>query len=252
MIIDWHAHLNFLPSKEEQASFLKWAAKLGIDKVCMSNLADSQPCSLEDFSKCNKEMADFFSMHRDQVLAYCYINPSYEEKAVEEFESCIKKRGFAGLKLYTDCHCLDPRVEPLIEKSIELGVPVLWHATQTPRRYMPPPLTTSNAAEIAELGRRFPEAMLILAHIGGGGDWEWGIKAVRKVANVLVDTSGSGTEIGMIEMAVQELGADRILCGTDNQLDVGISKIYAADISENERKRILEKNGEGILRRRRV
>lgn len=249
MIIDWHAHL---PSPNQQDSFLKWAAKLGIDKLCMSNLASSRPCSIEDFIKCNNEMAEFFKKHQDQVLAYCYVNPSYEEKALEEFEMCIKEYDFVGLKLYYDCHCLDPRVEPLIEKSIELGVPILWHAAQIQRRYMPPPITTSNAAEIAELSQRFPDAMLILGHIGGGGDWEWGIKAVKNAENLFVDTSGSGTELGMIEMAVKELGADRLLFGTDNQLDVGISKIYAADISEEEKKMILKKNGEKILKRRRV
>lgn len=249
MIVDWHGHL---PKKEERASFLDWATKLGIDKVCVSSLASPHPCSIEDFTKCNMEVDEFFKEHQDQVLAYCYVNPAYEEKAIEEFEVCIKERHFTGLKLYNDCHCLDPKVAPLIEKSVEFGVPILWHAVQTQRRYMSPPLTTSNAAEVAELGRQFHEAMIILGHIGGGGDWEWAIKDVKSVESVFVDISGSGTELGMIEMAVKELGAERVVFGTDNQLDVGVSKVQAAAISEEERKIILEKNAEKILGKRRV
>ncbi len=56
----------------------------------------------------------------------------------------------------------------------------------------------------------------------------------------------------MIEMAVKELGAERVVFGTDNQLDVGVSKVQAAAISEEERKMILEKNAEKILGKRRV
>ncbi|MEJ1731437.1 amidohydrolase family protein, partial [Escherichia coli] len=66
----------------------------------------------------------------------------------------------------------------------------------------------SDGGHLAELGRRYPEARLICAHVGGGGDWEWTIKALRHASNVYLDTSGSVTDEGMIEMAAEILGVD--------------------------------------------
>jgi len=71
----------------------------------------------------------------------------------------------------------------------------------------------------AELARRYPEAMIICAHICGGGDWEWTIKALRNAPSVFIDTSGSVTDFDTVDMAVQILGADRILFGCDMSME---------------------------------
>jgi predicted TIM-barrel fold metal-dependent hydrolase len=57
---------------------------------------------------------------------------------------------------------------------------------------------------------------------------------------VVVDMSGSVHDCPMIEEAVEILGADRILFGTDNGFSSCIGKILGADIPENHKKTILE------------
>jgi predicted TIM-barrel fold metal-dependent hydrolase len=98
--------------------------------------------------------------------------------------------------------------------------------------------------------RLYPEAMLIEAHIGGGGDWEWAIRQLRAAPSVYLDTSGSVIDEGMIEMAVRELGADRLLFGTDMTMEGGVGKVLGADLTEEQREQIYWRNMKAILDRR--
>jgi hypothetical protein len=65
----------------------------------------------------------------------------------------------------------------------------------------------------------------ILAHIGGGGDWQHSLRAVRDVGNVHVDLSGSGVDGGMLEACLDAVGVHRMLWGADITLDTGWAKL---------------------------
>ncbi|KYH40975.1 MAG: metal-dependent hydrolase [Candidatus Bathyarchaeota archaeon B26-2] len=256
MIIDAHAHIWYPPSFSLE-EFLKWAARLGIDRLCVSKLPSLRPSSISSFSKANRDVAEAMKAHPEAILGYCYVNPAYGERAVEEFRRCLEEYGMLGLKLYTDCHCLDPRVSPLIELAVGFNAPILIHTAHMQRRYIEEalpfhrnPPTVSNSEEVAELARRHPKATIIMAHIGGGGDWEWAVKAARNASNLMVDTSGSGVDLGMIELAVREVGAERVVFGTDNCLSSGIGKIRGAELSERDRRLILGENMLRIIERR--
>ena len=69
----------------------------------------------------------------------------------------------------------------------------------------------ADAADFVRAAHLYPECMLIEAHIGGGGDWEWSIRQLRDAPSVYLDTSGSIIDERMIEMCVEELGAERAL-----------------------------------------
>ena len=79
--------------------------------------------------------------------------------------------------------------------------------------------------ELGALARRHPDVPFILAHIGGGGDWLHSLHAVRPLANVFVDLSGSGVDAGMLEACVETVGASRLLWGADITLDTGWAKL---------------------------
>jgi len=67
----------------------------------------------------------------------------------------------------------------------------------------------------------------ILAHIGGGGDWQHSLAALRRVGaeNVYVDLSGSGVDGGMLESCLSAVGVERLLWGTDLTMDAGWAKL---------------------------
>ncbi len=237
MKIDCHYHLSKGKGHQERNSAsLQNARNVGIDKVCVSILGATTP---DEFRESNRVLYECIQEHPDMVLGYSFVNPCYSREAVEELGRCVQDYGFIGLKLLHHCRCSEPMVFPLAEKAIELNVPILIHCGHcTPELKTGQETTLTDPEDVASLARRYPEAKLLQAHIGGGGDWEWGIKAIRDCENVWLDISGSGTESGMVEMAVDELGVDRVVFGTDNALYAGVGKLQGADIPEEERETI--------------
>ena len=69
----------------------------------------------------------------------------------------------------------------------------------------------------------------ILAHIGGGGDYNHTYAAIRDVPNIVADTSGSGVDRGMLDEAVAALGSQRLLWGSDITMETGLAKLRALD-----------------------
>jgi len=251
-VIDCHAHLNHRSRSTWEADdckLIKAADKLGIDQLCCSILTRSQPATADGFRECNQWMAEAMRRFPGRVLGYCYVNPGYGQEALEEIRRCIEGRGFVGVKLYNEYTCTEPVVFPTVELAIELGVPILHHAGHA--HYFPEEQPRiSDGGHLAELARRYPQAMLICAHVCGGGDWEWAIKALRGAPSVLLDTSGSVTDEGVVEMAAQVLGVDRLVFGCDMSMTAAVGRIRAANLSVPDKEKILGGNLAKLLRRR--
>ncbi len=243
-VIDCHAHLHY-PSRsdylEKDRQLIDAADKLGIDKLCCSILTPKRPATVEGFRECNAALVKAIGRYPDRILGWCYVNPEHSKEAVDEIHRCVEDLGFIGVKLYNERVCTDPVVFPVVELAIDLRVPILHHAGHA-HYPLPGQPNISDSGNLTELGRRYPEARLICAHIGGGGDWEWSIKAMRQGSNVLLDTSGSVVDEGMIDMAVATLGVDRVLFGCDMSMTAGIGKMRALDVSAADKQQILGGN----------
>lgn len=189
----------------------------------------------------------------DFLLGQCFINPGYARDAQDEITRCIVDGGMIGVKLYNQYVINEPVQFPVIERCIELGVPILMHAGHPtdPEDIASQP-RISSGERFVEVAKRYPEALLICGHIGGGGDWEWQIKALREAPSVYLDTSGSVIDAGMIERCVRDLGAERLLFATDTSEERGIGKLLDADITERQRAMIFGENFQKILARRRI
>ena len=253
-VIDCHAHLNHRSRATWEADdrkLIEAADKLGIDQLCCSTLTPRKPATADGFQECNRWTADGMRRFGGRVLGYCYVNPGYGRKALEEIRRCVGDRGFIGIKLYNEYTCTEPVVFPIVELAIELGVPILHHASHS-HYFVEDQPRMSDGGHLAELARRYPEAMLICAHISGGGDWEWTIKALRHASNVLLDTSGSVTDEGTVEMAAAVVGVDRGVFGCDSSMTAGVGKIRGANLSIQDNQKILGGNMMRLLRRRKL
>jgi predicted TIM-barrel fold metal-dependent hydrolase len=107
----------------------------------------------------------------------------------------------------------------------------------------------STPSELVELSKKFPEQKFVCAH--AGGEWELGIRAVRDYPNILIETSGFDPTAGFIEMAVRELGAERIVFGShlpSRSLGTEVGKIIGADISDEDRRLIFGENYRQLLK----
>ena len=76
--------------------------------------------------------------------------------------------------------------------------------------------------------------MFIDAHTGG--DWELGIRAIRPVSNVSTCVAGFDPTAGVVEMAVRELGAERVIFGSDaagRSFASQLGKVMGAEVPES-------------------
>ncbi|MFH1267969.1 MAG: amidohydrolase family protein [Planctomycetota bacterium] len=248
-VIDCHAHLHRHSDadyREKDRQLIEAADKLGIDKLCCSILTASRPATAEGFRECNASLAEAIERFPGRVLGYCYVNPGHTNEALEEIRRSIEDRGFIGVKLYNEHVCTEPVVFPVVELAIELRVPILHHAGHVHHPFPQQP-NISDGGDLAELGRRYPEARIICAHVGGGGDWEWTIKALRHAPNVFLDTSGSVVDDDMIGLAARTLGTDRLLFGCDMSMTAGMGKIRAANLEQADKQKILGGNMTRLL-----
>jgi uncharacterized protein len=103
---------------------------------------------------------------------------------------------------------------------------VLQHIWQHRRRDWPGQ-EASDGVELVRLATRHPDVSFLLAHIGGGGDWQHTLPAVAEVPNVYVDLSGSGVDRGMLDRTVAAVGASRMVWGSDLTMETGLAKLWA-------------------------
>ncbi len=142
--------------------------------------------------------------------------------------------------------CTHPNFHPLVERIAGLKGVIMQHTwIKTGGKQGP---GESTPAELAELAAKFPHQEFICAH--AGGEWEQGIRAIRDSPNVLIETSGFDATAGFIEMAVREVGPERIVFGShlpSRSLGTELSKVTAAEIPEEAKKLILGGNFRRML-----
>ena len=235
--------------QDEDRRLIAAADSLGIDQLCCSILTPRRPATADEFRECNQWTAEGMRRFPGRALGYCYVNPGCPREALAEIRRCVEERGFIGIKLYNEHLCTEPIVFPIVELAIELGVPILHHAGHS-HYFVAEQPRMSGGEHLAELARRYPEARLICAHLGGGGDWEWEIKALRHAANVFLDTSGSVVDEGLVEMAIRVAGVERVLFGCDNSLTAGMGKMRGAELSPADKQQVLGGNMQRLLQTR--
>jgi predicted TIM-barrel fold metal-dependent hydrolase len=253
-VLDAHVHPldNFggfeLDGVDSDVARLRGAAqRAGVTRACLFSLHATTPrdptpeqCrSANDYALAMRDASEGF------FLPFCYVSPTRPEAAVAEIDRCVSGAGMVGIKLWVAQRATDLRLDPILQRSADLGVPVLQHAWRK---------TTGNIAgesfpgDVADLGRRHPRARIIMAHLNGCNPR--GIEEVRSCENVYVDTSGGDPETGIVELAVERLGAHRVVYGSDapiRHFGVTLAKVVGADLSRADKRRILWDNMAGLL-----
>lgn len=253
--VDFHNHVSGKKGKldkKEAESRLEAAEILGIDKVCISRPLTWDSPSPEEFRAANEITLSAMSLFK-RFIGFCYINPGYSRESLDEMEKCIVKHGMSGVKLYHQYFICDPALYPVMEYAADLGVPVLMHAGKLTDPLSQPRL--SNASHFIRAVKMFPRTMIVQAHIGGGGDWEWNLRVLEDMdpsARFFIDTGGSVVDNGIVRRTVRAVGEDRVLFATDGGMEEGIGKVLDAGLSENQLKKIFSGNFYNIMSERRV
>lgn len=249
MIWDLHCHLSGVDGDTpdlRMANLIRFADRMGIERVVVFMgypfATDPTP---DELRAQNDQVLQALSHWHDRAFGFAYVSPKHVEASLAEIDRCIRNGPLVGIKLWVAQRCNDGAADPLIERCAELQGVNFQHTWNKANGNLPGESTTD---DMAALAARHPQTPLICGHTGG--DWELGIRAIRANTNVSVDLGGSDPTAGMVEMAVRELGAERVIYGSDaagRSFASQLAKVRSADISNEEKALILGGNLKRML-----
>lgn len=232
--VDMHTHL--WEDRFDPAAF-ELGDRLGIELFVCSNIGDFRPHpSLDDVREMNRVLAAELQRHPDRLRGYCYVNPRYGQATMDDVRRNVEERGMIGIKMWIATLADDETSDPILEYAAEHRLVVLAHAWRKTVGGFP---YESTSANIARAARRHPQTRFLMAHLGGQA--ESAVNAVRQLHNVAVDTSGTLISAGEVALAVQRLGADRVLFGSDLphvDLVANVGKVLAASLTPQDEERV--------------
>jgi len=247
-IWDAHVHLSGVAGSVEQRvdRLLEYASRMGIARLVVfmgtSFVSDPSP---EELRKQNDEVLRAIAHAPERVLGMVYVNPKHTQASLDELDRCVRNGPMVGVKLWIAMECRRPELDPIVRRAVELKVPLLQHAYDRVAGNMP---GESSCGDVAELAARHPDASFICSHTGN--DWERGIRAIRAHRNVSAEVCGSDPTAGFVEMAVRELGAERVIYGSDaggRSFASQLAKVYSAQLPEAAQRLILGGNLRRLL-----
>ena len=261
MLIDFHAHAfpdklakNAVASLAARAHFTPFTdgtaadafrllTEQGVDRCVLLNIAVT-PRSMHHVN-------DFaISLSRDpRAIPFGSVHPDATD-AKEELAR-LQDAGIRGIKFdneYQDFYVDDDRALPLYEECAKRGFILLFHGGAD-AGFAPPVKTPP--ARMARVCRYFPEAKIVVAHLGGQDMPDEAIEHLVPT-NALIDTSFASRSVPLAaaERVIRAFGADRVLFGTDCPWDTPASMLeYLAKIAltEEEREKIYHRNARRLL-----
>ncbi len=244
MIWDLHCHLSGVDGQtpdERIAQIMVYADRMGVERLVFfmgyPMLVDP---SADDLRKQNDQVLQAISHWHDRAFGFAYVSPKHVDASLAEIERCVANGPMVGIKLWVAQRCSDEQIDPIISRCAELKAAIFQHTWYKAGGNQP---GESTPADLAQLAARHPETPIICGHTGG--DWELGIRTIRGYKNVSIGIGGSDPTSGFVEMAVRELGPERIIYGSDiggRSFASQIAKVQGADVPEMGKRLILKGN----------
>ena len=253
-VLDCHVHpldcfgLYKVQNPEEDAERLVASARRsGIVRMVLFSLHRLTPRepTMDQCREANDWAMAMTEACPDVFLPFCYVNPMYPSQSVDEIERCVGEGKMCGVKLWVARKATDRGLDPILEKATSLDVPVLQHAWIKTMGNLE---GESFPADVANLGMRHPDAKIIMAHLNGIG--LRGIEDICETPNVAVDVSGGDPESNLVEIAVERLGHERVVYGSDapiRHFAVTLNKVLASSLSDEQKRDIVWNNVAGML-----
>lgn len=248
---DIHAHVGppgAQPDKRME-SLLKLADRVGVERICLSMAQPWQhEPTPEQFRASNNDVLGILKEWHSRVFGLVYLNPKYTQESLDELNRCVADGPMIGIKLWVGTRANAAHLDPIVKRAAELNALILQHTwiKQRGKGNLP---HESTPMELAELSARHPGVPIVCGHTGGG-DWALGIRAIRARPDLYSDLGGGDPVYGEVEMAVRELGASRVLYGSDihgRSFSSQLGRVLGADISEADKKLILRENLRRLL-----
>ncbi len=178
-----------------------------------------------------------------QYRGAIYLNENDCPDIQAEVDRCLETGKFVSFKMHPGW--AGGKIDSPFYKQVyaiagELHFPVLIHTWGE-----------DDIQTIAHMAKKYPTTNFLIGHCGGE------LEASKKAAvaavenkNLYLDFTCSWAYAGLLEYLVDAVGANRILFGTDalwNSVDAAIGRVAFAEISDDDKKRILGLNAQELF-----
>ncbi len=230
----------------------------------------------------NDQMAKHIAAHPDRFMGIATLPMASPKRAADELKRAMTKLGLRGAMFASNVKGVnldDPGFEPLWAAAQELGAFMFVHpnniagADRLKSYYLANlignPLDTTIAAACLYFGGvmdRYPKLKIMLAHGGGftpyqAARWEhgWAVRGEPKknvpkqpvdiARRFYYDTILHSAPV--LEFMISQVGADRVMLGSDYPYDMGmtgcVAHVRSLNISDADKDKILNTRAEALL-----
>lgn len=254
MIFDCHVHgpaedgtfWQWHPVTKDAEDMIRYLRTCGVERAVVSCAGSQRSETPEDLSIGNDIAYSLSRQYPDFVVPSCLVNPNFPEASLEELDRAAQRGirwvgelcGYiAGYEFIRPDGSATLEFGQIVERAASSGMVLHLHAA---------------TEEMGRLARAYPQATFVIAHIGDSVRLcTERIDMVAAHPNVLLDISGHGHErVGILELVVERIGAERVLFGSDFTInDPGsvIARVQRAYLSDEDREQILHLNVERLL-----
>ena len=236
---DAHAHLS--QNLEGVDDFLKIMDEVNIEKAIVIAGGTVPPDVLSrnyyhrgetSVPIGNAHILHLTQLARGRLLPFYFANP---HEPADRYAHHAPM--FFGLKLAPIVHGIpfkDPRIHDLLYLADQFGHPIYSHCL---------PIPGFLVADYVELAQSHPTCSFILGH-GGLGHCDFdGIDQIKSIGNLFLETSGAFSRA--VRYAIEVLGADRVVFGTETPLQdpaVEITKLERLHLSDPVYEKVMRGN----------
>jgi predicted TIM-barrel fold metal-dependent hydrolase len=243
MIVDFHAHIGQSKIFGNRFANAKNVIKVmdchGIDKSVLIPTASSVN------TRYYEDVRDALKEFPDRFFGFFLANPR-EKNVCSHLERAVSDHGLRGVKLHPTfmAFAADDAelVFPIVEAARALRICVMVHSGQSP--YATP-------WQVGLLAADFPDVPIVMAHMGLDEIifCDAAIKMAKRAPNLYLETTGV-TADAKVALAVKEVGASRVLYGSDlpfHNPAAEMAKVKYAEISPEERKMVMGENAKKLF-----
>ncbi len=255
MIFDCHVHgpaedgslWQWNRVTRDAEDMIRYLRACGVDRAVVSCAGSQRSRTPEDLVTGNDVAYQLSQEHPDFVVPACLVNPNFPDESLAELDRAAQRGvrwigelcGYiAGYPFTEEDGSATAGFHRVVERATELGMVLHLHA---------------GTVEMGHLAEAFPDATFVIAHVGDSVPLcTERIEMVADHPNVCLDISGHGHErMGILELAVERIGADRVLFASDFTInDPGgvVARVQQAYISDEDREKVFHLNVERLLR----
>jgi len=238
-IIDSHVHLGKHFGKNpvyflDIEKLIKNMDRVGIEKSIVF------PLFLQNPETDNEYINNCAKKYPDRIVPFLCIK-LWEDNQLNVIRKYVEEYKFLGIKLHPTLQGFAMDDIKLLVKLFEYcknkGLLVTAHGAGDSPFNMP--------YQFEEIANAFPEVNIIMAHSGFMWACNQAIKVAKRNKNIYLDMTATGSNT--VREAIEEIGAEKIVMGSDypfTDVEVEIIKIDLA-VSDRSKKRLIL--GENIL-----